>query len=305
MGRFVVRRLMWAVFVLFAVSLLSFLTVHLTGDPTALYISMEGTEEDYQILRHAMGFDRPLYEQYWSFLTKAVRGDFGNSLRRRSPALPLVLKKLPTTIQLTVASMFLGVTIAIPLGTISALKKGSLLDTVAMVGALSGQSIPTFWLGIMLIVIFSVRLRWLPSFGKEGWESIILPTVTLAAWAAARTARLTRSSVLEVLMKDYLRTARAKGLTESRVIIGHMMRNAAIPIVTAIGLDMGNLLSGAVITEAVFAYPGVGLLAVQSVINKDIPVIQAVVCVVATMLIGLNLGVDVLYGVLDPRIRLD
>ncbi len=305
MGRFVVRRLMWAVFVLFAISLLSFLTVHLTGDPTALYISMEGTEEDYQILRHAMGFDRPLSEQYWSFLTKAVRGDFGNSLRRRSPALPLVLKKLPTTIQLTVASMFLGVMIAIPLGTISAVKKGSLLDTVAMMGALSGQSIPTFWLGIMLIVIFSVRLRWLPSFGKEGWESIILPTVTLAAWAAARTARLTRSSVLEVLMKDYIRTARAKGLTESMVIIGHAMRNAAIPIVTAIGLDMGNLLSGAIITEVVFAYPGIGLLAVQSVINKDIPVIQAVVCVVATMLVGLNLGIDVLYGIMDPRIRLD
>lgn len=305
MGRFITRRLLWAIFVLLAVSLLSFLTVHLTGDPTALYVSMEGTQEDYEILRHAMGFDRPLYEQYWSFLSKAVRGDFGNSLRRRSPALPLVLEKLPTTIQLTLAAMFLGVIIAVPLGTISAIKKGSVLDTVAMVGALSGQSIPTFWLGIMLIVVFSVHLRWLPSFGKEGWKSIILPTLTLAAWAAARTARLTRSAVLEVLMKDYMRTARAKGLRESRVIIGHTMRNAAIPIVTAIGLDMGNLLGGAIITEAVFAYPGVGLLAVQSVINKDIPLIQAVVCVVATMLVALNLGVDVLYGVLDPRIRLD
>jgi peptide/nickel transport system permease protein len=305
MGRFITRRLLWAVFVLLAVSLLSFLTVHLTGDPTALYVSMEGTQEDYEILRHAMGFDRPLYEQYWSFLSKAVRGDFGNSLRRRSPALPLVLAKLPTTIQLTLAAMFLGVIIAVPLGTISAIKKGSVLDTMAMVGALSGQSIPTFWLGIMLIVVFSVHLRWLPSFGKEGWKSIILPTLTLAAWAAARTARLTRSAVLEVLMKDYMRTARAKGLRESRVIIGHTMRNAAIPIVTAIGLDMGNLLGGAIITEAVFAYPGVGLLAVQSVINKDIPLIQAVVCVVATMLVALNLGVDVLYGVLDPRIRLD
>ena len=305
MGRFIARRLLWAVFVLLAVSLLSFLTVHLTGDPTASYIAMEGTAEDYEILRHAMGFDRPLYEQYWSFLRKAVRGDFGNSLRRRSPALPLVLQKLPTTLQLTVLSMFVGVMIAIPLGTISALKKGSLLDTVAMVGALSGQSIPTFWLGIMLIVIFSVHLRWLPSFGKEGWKSIILPTVTLAAWAAARTARLTRSAVLEILNKDYMRTARAKGLRERKVIIGHTMRNAAIPIVTAIGLDMGNLLGGAIITEAVFAYPGVGLLAVQSVINKDIPLIQAVVCVVATMLVALNLGVDVLYGVLDPRIRLE
>jgi peptide/nickel transport system permease protein len=297
--------MIWAVFVLLAVSLLSFLTVHLTGDPTALYISMEGTQEDYEILRHAMGFDRPLYEQYWSFLTKAVRGDFGNSLRRRSPALPLVLEKLPTTIQLTLASMFVGVAIAIPLGTISALKKGSLVDTLAMVGALSGQSIPTFWLGIMLIVIFSVHLRWLPSFGKEGWKSIILPTMTLAAWAAARTARLTRSSVLEVLMKDYMRTARSKGLSERTVIIAHGMRNAAIPIITAIGLDMGNLLSGAIITEAVFAYPGVGLLAVQSVINKDIPLIQAVVCVVAAILVSLNLGIDVLYGVLDPRIRLN
>jgi len=305
MGRFIVRRLLWAVLVLLAMSVLSFLIVHLTGDPTALYLSMEGTAEDYEILRHAMGFDRPLYEQYWSFLKKAVRGDFGNSLRRHSPALPLVLERLPATLTLTLASMFLATLLAIPLGVLSAIYKDSLLDTFAMIFALSGQSIPTFWLGIMLIVLFSVQLRILPSFGNTGWKSLVMPVFTLGVWATARTARLTRSSMLEVLMKDYLRTARAKGLREQRVILGHAMRNAAIPIVTAMGLDMGNLLGGAIITEAVFAYPGIGLLSVQAVINKDIPLIQAVVCTVAAMLIGLNLLVDAVYGILDPRIRYD
>jgi peptide/nickel transport system permease protein len=303
MGRFLVRRLIWAGVVLLAVSALSFLIVHLTGDPTAMYVSMEGTEEDYEILRHAMGFDRPLHEQYWSFLTKAVRGDFGNSLRRRSPALPLVLEKLPGTLRLTFAAMLLAAVIAIPLGIVSATNKDSLLDTAAMIAALSGQSIPTFWLGIMLIVVFSVNLRILPSFGDTGWKSLVMPVVTLGVWATARTARLTRSSMLEVLMQDYLRTARAKGLQERTVILGHALRNAAIPIVTAMGLDMGNLLGGAIITEAVFAYPGIGLLSVQAVINKDIPVIQAVVCVVAAMLVGLNLVIDIVYGILDPRIR--
>lgn len=304
MGRYIIGRLLWAILVLLVVSILSFLTVHLTGDPTALYLPPEGTEEDYLILRHALGFDRPLYEQYWSFVSKAVRGDFGISLRRRSPTLPLVLKKLPATIQLTLLSMLLAAVIAIPLGVLSAIKKDSLLDTISMIAALSGQCIPTFWLGIMLIVVFSVYLRLLPVYGKVGWKSLVLPTVTLGAWATSRTARLTRSSMLEVLMKDYLRTARAKGLREWTVVIRHALRNAAIPIVTAIGLDMGNLLGGAIITEAVFAYPGIGLLSVQAVINKDVPLIQAVVCVVAIMLIGLNLVVDVLYVILDPRIRL-
>jgi len=302
--RYIVRRLLWAVMVLVGVSVATFLLVHLTGDPTALYIGMESRQQDYEILRHAMGFDRPLHEQYWRFFSGAIRGDFGLSLRHQMPTLPLVLEKLPATVQLTLAAMAFAVAIALPLGIFSALKKDSLLDTVCMIVALSGQCIPTFWLGIMLIVIFAVQLHLLPAYGRTDWRSLILPSLTLGAWAMARTARLTRSSMLEVLRQDYLRTARAKGLMEQVVILRHALKNAAIPIVTAISLDLGNLLSGAIITEAVFAYPGLGRLVVEAVINKDIPMIQAVVFVVGAIFVVVNIVTDLFYVVLDPRIRL-
>jgi peptide/nickel transport system permease protein len=220
------------------------------------------------------------------------------------PTLPLVLEKLPATIQLTLVAMAFALAIALPLGIFSALKKDSLLDTVCMIAALSGQCIPTFWLGIMLIVIFAVQLHLFPAYGRTDWRSLILPSLTLGAWAMARTARLTRSSMLEVLRQDYLRTARAKGLMEQVVILHHALKNAAIPIVTAVSLDLGNLLSGAIITEAVFAYPGIGRLVVEAVINKDIPMIQAVVFVVGTMFVIVNIVTDLLYVALDPRIRL-
>lgn len=304
MIRYIVRRLLWAVMVLVGVSVATFLLVHLTGDPTALYIGMESRQQDYEILRHAMGFDRPLHEQYWRFFSGAIRGDFGLSLRHQMPTLPLVLEKLPATVQLTLAAMAFAVAIALPLGIFSALKKDSLLDTVCMIVALSGQCIPTFWLGIMLIVIFAVQLHLLPAYGRTDWRSLILPSLTLGAWAMARTARLTRSSMLEVLRQDYLRTARAKGLMEQVVILRHALKNAAIPIVTAISLDLGNLLSGAIITEAVFAYPGLGRLVVEAVINKDIPMIQAVVFVVGAIFVVVNIVTDLFYVVLDPRIRL-
>ena len=304
MIRYIVRRLLWAVMVLVGVSVATFLLVHLTGDPTALYIGMESRQQDYEILRHAMGFDRPLHEQYWRFFSGAIRGDFGLSLRHQMPTLPLVLEKLPATVQLTLAAMAFAVAIALPLGIFSALKKDSLLDTVCMIVALSGQCIPTFWLGIMLIVIFAVQLHLLPAYGRTDWRSLILPSLTLGAWAMARTARLTRSSMLEVLRQDYLRTARAKGLMEQVVILRHALKNAAIPIVTAISLDLGNLLSGAIITEAVFAYPGLGRLVVEAVINKDIPMIQAVVFVVGAIFVIVNIVTDLFYVVLDPRIRL-
>lgn len=290
--------------VLVGVSVATFLLVHLTGDPTALYMGTEYRQEDYEILRHAMGFDRPLHEQYSRFFSGAIRGDFGLSLRHQVPPLPLVVEKLPATIQLTMAAMAFAVAIALPLGIFSALKKDSLLDTVCMVAALSGQCIPTFWLGIMLIVIFAVQLHLLPAYGRTDWRSLILPSLTLGAWAMARTARLTRSSMLEVLSQDYLRTARAKGLIERAVILRHALKNAAIPIVTAISLDLGNLLSGAIITEAVFAYPGIGRLVVEAVINKDIPMIQAIVFVIASMFVLVNIVTDIFYVVLDPRIRL-
>jgi ABC-type dipeptide/oligopeptide/nickel transport system permease component len=298
------QRLVWAIAVLFAISLAVFLVVHLSGDPTALYMGSEGTKEDYEILRAALGFDRPLPEQYGHFVVRALQGDFGRSLRHRQPTLPLVLQRFPATATLAVSALALATLVALPLGVLAAVRRGSVLDSGAMALALAGQCMPTFWLGILLILAFAVNLRWVPVYGGEGVLTLILPAVTLGVWAMARTARITRSSMLEVLNQDFLRTARAKGIGEWSVILRHALRNGAIPIVTALGLELGNLLGGAVITEAVFAYPGVGRLAVEAVVNKDVPLIQAVVFTVAAVLMLLNVFIDLVYTVLDPRVRL-
>lgn len=299
------KRLFWALAVLVGISLAVFLVVHLSGDPTALYMGPEGTKEDYQILRAALGFDRPLPEQYGLFVLRAVQGDFGRSLRHRQPTLPLVLERFPKTLVLAVAALALATLLALPLGVMAAVRRGSVVDSGAMVLALVGQCMPTFWLGILLILAFAVNLRWLPVYGGEGVLTLVLPAVTLGVWAMARTARITRSSMLEVLNQDFLRTARAKGIGERAVILRHALRNGAIPIVTALGLELGNLLGGAVITEAVFAYPGIGRLAVEAVVNKDVPLIQAVVFTVAAVLLLLNIVIDLAYAALDPRVRLE
>lgn len=304
MIRYLCARLVWAAVVLLGITAAVFLVVHLSGDPTALYMGPEGTREDYEILRAALGFDRPLPEQYGRFLARAVGGDFGRSLRHQQPTLPLVLARLPATLALTLAAMVLAVLLALPLGILSAVRRNSALDTCAMIFALSGQCMPTFWLGILLILVFAVHLRWLPVYGGEGVLTLLLPAVTLGVWAMARTARITRSSMLEVLRQDFMRTARAKGIGEWSAVLRHALRNGAIPIVTALGLELGNLLGGAVITEAVFAYPGVGRLAVEAVVNKDVPLIQAVVFTVGAMLVTLNIAIDLVYMVLDPRVRL-
>jgi peptide/nickel transport system permease protein len=298
------QRLAWALAVLVGISLVVFLVVHLSGDPTALYLGPEGTQEDYAIMRAALGFDRPLPEQYGLFLARAVRGDFGRSLRHRQPTLPLVLERFPATAALAMAALVLAALLALPLGLLAAVRRGSLLDGGAMTLALAGQCMPTFWLGILLILVFAVNLRWVPVYGGEGAPTLVLPAVTLGVWAMARTARITRSSMLEVLNQDFLRTTRAKGIGERAVILRHALRNGAIPIVTALGLELGHLLGGAVITEAVFAYPGIGRLAVEAVVNKDVPLIQAVVFTVAAVLLLLNIFIDLAYTALDPRVRL-
>jgi len=301
---YLVQRLAWALVLVVATTLAVFVVVHLSGDPTALYVGPEGTRADYEMVRAALGFDRPLPEQYGRFLARAVRADFGRSLRHQQPTLPLVLERFPVTLRLALAAMLLAMLLAVPLGILSALRRNSLLDSCAMTFALSGQCMPTFWLGILLILVFGVNLGWVPVYGGEGLRALALPAVTLGVWAMARTARITRSSMLEVLPQDFVRTARAKGISEWGVILRHGLRNGAIPIVTALGLELGNLLGGAVITEAVFAYPGIGRLAVEAVVNKDIPLLQAVVFTIATALILLNVAVDLLYMVLDPRVRL-
>jgi ABC-type dipeptide/oligopeptide/nickel transport system permease component len=301
---YLVQRLAWALVLLVAITLAVFVVVHLSGDPTALYVGPEGTRADYELVRAALGFDRPLPEQYGRFLARAVRADFGRSLRHQQPTLPLVLERFPATLKLALVAMALAVLLAVPLGILSAVRRNSILDSCAMTFALSGQCMPTFWLGILLILVFGVNLGWVPVYGGEGLRALALPAVTLGVWAMARTARITRSSMLEVLHQDFLRTARAKGISEWGVILRHGLRNGAIPIVTALGLELGNLLGGAVITEAVFAYPGIGRLAVEAVVNKDVPLLQAVVFTIATALILLNVAVDLLYMFLDPRGRL-
>ena len=304
MMRYICGRVAWSVVALWGITLAVFVVVQLSGDPTALYMGPEGTQQDYQILRTALGFDRPLPEQYERFLIRAVQGDFGRSLRYKQPTLPLVLGRFPATLELAVAAMLLAACVALPLGILAALRHDSGFDSAASILALSGQCMPTFWLGILLILVFTVKLRWVPIFGGVGILHLLLPAVTLGTWAMARTARITRSSMLDVLGQDFLRTARAKGAGEGRVVLRHALRNAAIPVVTALGLDFGNLLGGAVITEAVFAYPGVGRLAVEAVVGKDLPLIQTTVLTIAAVLLILNLGIDLTYSLIDPRVRL-
>ena len=304
MTSYVVRRLIQSVGVILGVSLVVFIFARISGDPAALLLSMYASEEDVARFRALLGLDRPLPIQFWSFLTNAVRGDFGTSFQYHLPALGLVLERLPATIELTVASMLLATILGVPAGIISAVRRHSLLDQVSMTVAMLGQAMPTFWLGIVLVLLFAVNLHVLPAAGGGSIRHLILPSVTLGAYSAAAIARLTRAAMVEVLMRDYVRTARAKGLTERTVLVRHALRNAAIPIITVIGLQTGALLGGAVVTETIFAWPGVGSLAIRAVTTRDYPLVQASVFVVAVGFVLINTILDIAYLWLDPRIRL-
>ena len=303
MRSYLLRRLWQSLLVLFGVSVVVFLILHLTGDPAALLLPPDATAEDIARFRTAMGFDDPVSVQYLRFLKGAVRGDFGESLRHGEPAMPLVVERLPATFQLAGAGLLIALGLAIPAGIISAMKRNTAVDYVATVAALLGQAMPTFWLGIMLILVFSVRLNWLPSSGRGGLEHLILPAIALGLFTAARITRLTRSGMLEVLAQDYIRTARAKGVGESPVVWKHALKNASIPIVTIVGIDLGTLLGGSVITETIFAWPGVGRLSVQAIFNRDYPVVQSAVFLLASTFVIVNFLVDIVYTYLDPRIR--
>jgi peptide/nickel transport system permease protein len=307
MTAYVIRRLWQAVFVVFGVVTVVFFVLQLTGDPVRIMMGENSSEEDIQRVRHAYGLDRPVGEQYVTFLSKVVRGDFGESIRQRGqPAMGIVLNRYPATLRLAFLSLALAVILSTIFGVISAVKRYSILDNVVMLLALFGQSVPNFWLGIMLILIMAVQLGWLPSqgFGDGDPKYLILPMLTLAAPSLARLTRLVRSGMLEIMGQDYIRTARAKGVPEARVIFGHALKNAAIPLVTVIGLDLGALLGGAVVTEQIFSWPGVGLEVIIAINGRDFPVVQAAVFVVATSFVLINLIVDLLYTWLDPRVRL-
>jgi len=304
MSTFLVRRLLQSLVVLFGVSFVVFAILHLTGDPALVLLPPDASVEDVRRFREAMGFNDPFLVQYGRFLTGALHGDFGQSIRHGEPAFGLVVERMPATFELAGAALLLALCLSIPAGIVSAVRRNSPLDYLATVVALFGQSLPTFWLGIMLILLFSVQFHLLPSSGRGTLSHLVLPAVTLGLFTTARITRLTRSGMLEVLDQDYIRTARAKGVGDPPVVWKHALKNAAIPIVTIVGIELGTLLGGSVITETIFAWPGDGRLSVQAIANRDYPVVQAAVFLLASTFVLVNLLVDVVYTYLDPRIRL-
>src|SRR5919197_3076474 len=303
MRAYVFSRLATAILVVLGVSIVSFFLTFLTGDPAEIMLPPGATGEQIARFRAEWGFDDPIPVQYWRFVSRAVQGDFGTSLRHGQPALPLIRDRLPATLQLTLTAIVLAICLAVPLGLLSATHRGSSIDLAAMAVALVGQSVPNFWLAIMMILLFAVSLGLLPTSGRGGWEHVVMPATAIAINLMALLTRLVRSTMLEVLAEDYVRTARAKGLRELAVLGRHALRNALIPLVTVVGLQFGYILGGAVVIETVFTWPGVGLFTIQAILNRDYPVVQAAVFILATSVVLLNLLVDLAYGWLDPRIR--
>jgi peptide/nickel transport system permease protein len=301
--RYLAWRLAHALVVIVGVLVVVFFMVRLNGDPAALYLPPEASADDLNALRRQLGYDRPLLVQLADFLGRAARGDFGVSLRQRVPALELVVTRVPATLRLAGFALTLTVLLAVPLGVVAAVKRGSAIDLAVTTLALLGQCMPTFWTGIVAILVFALELRWFPTFGSGSFRHLVLPGAVLGSYSAAVVTRLIRSSMLDILASDFVRTGRAKGLREWTVLIKHALKNAAIPAVTALGLQVSVLMGGAIVTEQVFAYPGMARLAVQAIANRDIEVVQAYVALNAAIIVAVSLLVDVAYLVLDPRIR--
>ncbi|MEM7124783.1 MAG: ABC transporter permease [Chloroflexota bacterium] len=303
MTNYLLSRLVQMIPPLFGLTIILFILLRVGGDPVAHLVDPEASPEEIAAVRAAYGFDRPLYEQYARQLGMIVLGDFGDSFRFRTAAMPLVLERLPATLELAAASMVVAILIAIPAGLLSAIYQNSPIDLVVTAGSTLGRAMPNFWIGIMLILFFAVTLRWLPPSGRLEATSIILPAITLGSSIATALARVLRSSMLEVLRQEYIISARAKGVSNYTVLVRHALRNALIPFVTVFGLQMAWLLGGSVIVEEVFAWPGLGRLILASVQVRDLAVVQAGVFVFALVVMGTNLLVDLSYALLDPRIR--
>ena len=332
MGIYILRRLALTIPILLGISILVFFMLHSAGgDPAALVLGARADPESLAALRAEMGLDRPLWQQYGSFLSGAVQGDLGRSYRSNTPVIDEIAARFPATIELALAAMLIALVVGVTFGTIAAVRRHSWLDYVSSSVVLFGVSIPTFWLGIILIIVFGLWLRWLPISGRvnprlgadpstpflafsalfhgnlvvarDAFAHLVLPAVTLAAWPAAIIARMTRASLIESLAHDYARTARSKGLRERGVVTVHAARNAVLPVLTVVGLELGSLLGGAVVTETVFSWPGLGQLTVTAIGARDYQMVQGVVLLLATIFVLLNLLVDVLYAILDPRIR--
>lgn len=305
MVRYLVKRLLQTILVLFIVVTVIFVLLRGVGDPAKLLVSPESTFEDLEHLRSLLGLDKPLYQQYFEYLKQIVTGDLGNSISLVRPVSELIKEHLPPTMLLAGAAIVLAVPLAILAGTVAAVKRNSVFDTMLTSITIAGRSIPGFWLGLILILVFSVYLKILPASGYGSFKHLILPAVTLSSGMAASTARLTRSSMLDVMRQDYMTTARAKGVSEPRVIIKHGLGNAQLTIVTMVALQMGNLLSGSVVIESVFAWPGIGRLMVNGIFSYDYPLVQGCALVMALAYALINIITDLLYTVIDPRIRFD
>lgn len=303
MQRHFLSRLIQSVLLLFGVLLLVFLMVRMTGDPARLMMSRQASTEEIESFREAMGFNRPILVQFWDFFTGAIVGDFGKSLHFKTPAMKMVLERIPATIQLASVALLFAMLVAIPLGLIGGFNPGSLADSFGRLMALSGQCIPNFWLALMLIFFFAVRLGWFPSFGRDEWKSVIMPAFVLGLPTMGRIVRLTRSSVLEIRAEDFIRTAYSKGLDPRVIYAKHVFRNVLIPLVSMIGISLSYLLSGSIAIETVFAWPGIGQLIEQAVGWRDFPLVQALAVFMSVVVTALNLLTDMAYVIIDPRIR--
>ena len=302
MLKYILKRLFYAVFVLFGAATLVFFLARLTGDPISIMLPPDASQEQVDQMTAFFGLDKPLLEQYWIYLGNLLRLDFGTSLRYFQPVFGLIMERIPATLQLAGAAMLFALIIAIPAGIIAALKRNTIVDQGIMVFIVMGQARPVFWIGILMIMFFSVQLRWFPTGGYGTFRHLVLPAIALGMHYLALTARLLRSSLIEVMNTDYIRTARAKGVLPRRVITRHALQNSMLPTVTVIGLQIGGLLGGSVVTETVFAWPGVGQLLIQSINARDCPMIQACIILLSAVFVLVNLVVDILYMFIDPRI---
>ncbi len=301
---YVVKRVLESVALLLGVLILVFFMVRLTGNPVALMLPQDATLEQRDAFATAMGLDRPVPVQFAEYMWGAVQGDLGDSLRRRQPNLEIIVERLPATVELAGAALLFAMVVAIPIGLAGGMRPGSWIDSVARGIGLAGQTIPNFWLGMLLIVFFAVELRWLPAFGRDGFSSIVLPAIALGFAGMGQLARLTRSAVLEVRKSDYLRTALAKGVPARTVSLKHVLPNVAIPIVSVIGIQFTYLLGGSVYIEVVFAWPGLGTLLETAIRDTDFPLVQAITVFISMFAIVIHLATDLAYGAIDPRLRI-
>jgi ABC-type dipeptide/oligopeptide/nickel transport system permease component len=302
--RFVARRLALTIPVLLGVATLVFALIHLIpGDPAQAMLGEAAPQADIDALRRQLGLDRPLFEQYGDFLAGAIRGDLGTSLRTGTSVSAQIAERIPATFELALAAMLVALVTALPLGIAAAAWRGTVVDHAAMTLALAGMSIPSFWLGPLLAIVFAVELGWLPVSGRGGIEHLVLPALSLGLALAAMLARMTRASLLEELREPYVRAARARGVSRARAIVAHAFRNSLIPVVTIVGLQFGAVLTGAVITETIFSWPGIGRLLIQSIGSRDYPLVQGCILLIAVTYVAVNLLTDLAYGLLDPRIR--